>query len=405
LYLYTFTGQNNAVIQYEQTLNFLYKQTFESAAPLGTAPVNNAMVGPGYAYRVVAETGKQGSLGDSTDPSARAAAGIYSPSDFSDLKIKIVGDPDYLFQDYYNVTQAQLTREAHKRTVLPNGLSTNYGELYLQMTFLTGDDWNLSSGIVKLEPKEGRVRRVSNAYRINRVISEFASGKFTQDIEATLLANVDPERALVKGDYVTGAGTATVPAVNTDTTDTDSTSARQETTDAASQETGAFDTDGSNDLRTQEGGTSTVPQSPTGALPSPLPPASAGWPASGALRVSSIMAGDAASGPEKRVIAIGGWGALPVPARAPSRAPSRATPTPFRFPPLTKCATPKGSAASRCRSSLLQLGTSPRAENSNAAEAATVEPAVAEVATMVAVAAAAAAAVVGGEKAVVGCSA
>ena len=274
LYLYTFTGQNNAVIQYEQTLNFLYKQTFESAAPLGTAPVNNAMVGPGYAYRVVAETGKQGSLGDSTDPSARAAAGIYSPSDFSDLKIKIVGDPDYLFQDYYNVTQAQLTREAYKRTVLPNGLSTNYGELYLQMTFLTGDDWNLSSGIVKLEPKEGRVRRVSNAYRINRVISEFASGKFTQDIEATLLANVDPERALVKGDYVTGAGTATVPAVNTDTTDTDSTSARQETTDAASQETGAFDTDGSNDLRTQEGGTSTVPQSPTGALPSPLPPIS-----------------------------------------------------------------------------------------------------------------------------------
>jgi hypothetical protein len=274
LYLYTFTGQNTSVLQYEQSFNYLYRQTFTDNAPLSeiAALPSTGQIGPGYAFRVVAETGKQGSLGDSTDIAARAAAGIYSPSDFADLKIKIVGDPDYLFQDYYNLTQAQLTREAYKRTGRQNGLNSNYGELYLQMTFLTGDDWNLYSGIVNVEPKAGYVRRVSNAYRVNHVTSLFQAGKFEQEIEATLLNGVDPERALVKGDYVAGASVGASPTVNTDTTDTDSTSARQETTETASQETGAFDTDGSNDLRTQEGGSSTVPQSSTGALPAPPPP-------------------------------------------------------------------------------------------------------------------------------------
>jgi len=274
LYLYTFTGQNTAVLQYEQSFNFLYRQTFNDNAPLSeiAALPSTGQIGPGYAFRVVAETGKQGSLGDSTDISARAAAGIYSPSDFADLKIKIVGDPDYLFQDYFNLTQAQLTRETFKSTSGAIGLNTNYKELYLQMTFLTGDDWDLYSGIVNVEPKAGRVRRVSNAYRVNHVTSLFQAGRFEQDIDATLLNGVDPERALVKGDYVAGASVGASPAVNTDNTDTDSSSARQETTETASQETGAFDTDGSNDLRTQEGGSSSVPQSSTGALPAPPPP-------------------------------------------------------------------------------------------------------------------------------------
>jgi len=275
LYLYTFTGQNTQVLQYEQSLDFLYRQTFFLNAPLGTDSAQRAssagMIGPSYAFRVVAETGKQGSLGASTDLSARAAAGIYSPTDFADLKIKVVGDPDYLFQDYYNVTQGQIAREEFKRLGKQNGLNSNYSELYLQMSFLTGDDWNLYSGIVNVEPKAGYVRKVSNAYRINRVVSTFQSGKFEQEVEGTLLSNVDPERALVKGDYVANAGAGITPSINTDTTDRDSTSARQETTDTASQETGAFDTSGSDDLRTQEGGFSTVPQSPTGALPAPLP--------------------------------------------------------------------------------------------------------------------------------------
>ena len=276
LYLYTFTGQNTQVLQYEQSLNYLYRQTFSLNAPLGSDPSQTAsssgIAGPGYAFRVVAETGKQGSLGASTDLAARAAAGIYTSSDFGELKIKVVGDPDYLFQDYYNITQAQVARAEIKR-LGRNGLNTNASEIYLQMSFLTGDDWDLGTGVVNVTPKAGRVRKVSNAYRVNRVISEFTAGKFEQELQCTLLQTVDPERALVNGDYVsTALGGSS--AVNTDTTDTNSTSARQETTDAASQATGAFDTDGSNDLRTQEGGFSSVPQSDTSALPAPPPPIS-----------------------------------------------------------------------------------------------------------------------------------
>lgn len=279
LYLYTFTGQNTSIISYEQDFNTLYRQTFQVNAPLDSnAQARQAgIVGPSYAFRVVAETGKQGSLGDSTDLSARAAAGLYSQTDQASVKIKIVGDPDYLLQDWYNINQALVTSRGAGRSTSSTGETTfnsNGSELYIQITFLTGDDWNLYTGIVNVEPKAGYVRRSSVAYRVNKVLSTFHNGRFEQEIHGTILSGVDPERALVKGDYVAGASVGATPAVNTDTTDTNSTSARQETTDAASQATGAFDTDGSNDLRTQEGGFSSVPQSDTSALPAPPPPIS-----------------------------------------------------------------------------------------------------------------------------------
>ena len=271
LYRYTFTGKNTQVLQYEQQLNFLYRQTFELNAPLGQDPAKQRAIATGrvdnsYAFRVVAGTGKQGSLGDSTDLAARAAAGIYSPSDFAELKIKVVGDPDYLFQDYFNITQAQLSREEYKKLQKISGLSTNYTELYLQISFLTGNDWNLLTGTVDLDPKVGYARKVSAAYRINRVISFFYSGQFTQDIEGTELTNVDPDVALINGDYV--AGTPSTTGVTTSTTNPDATETRQETSDNRSTASTSSD----QNLRTQQGGPSTVPQTSTGALPAPQPP-------------------------------------------------------------------------------------------------------------------------------------
>ena len=282
LYNFTFTGQNTAVLNYEQDFNALYRQTFGVGAQLAQdagkeAAAAAGQVGTSYAFRVVAETGKQGSLGDSTDPAARAAAGIYSFTDLAKAKLKIIGDPDLLLQDWYNVNQALIDRQNLTQAAGGNDsniLNSNLGELYFQVTFLTGDDWNLADGIVKVEPRQGFVRRQSNAYKFTKINSEFQNGRFTQDIEGIILADVNPDQAFVKGDYTSSAAGQIATGTPVDTvTDTDSVTARQETTEA-SQETGAFDTDGSNDLRTQEGGPTTVPQSPTGALPAPQPPIS-----------------------------------------------------------------------------------------------------------------------------------
>jgi hypothetical protein len=280
LYNFTFTGQNVAIIDYEQEFNALYIETFGFGASLDLDPAkqkaqSSGQVGPSFAFRVVAGAGKQGSLGQATDPAARAAAGLYSFTDLAKVKIKIVGDPDLLLQDWYNVNQALINRQ--NLTQSPGGndsniLNSNHGQLYFQVTFLTGDDYNLSQGIVRVEPKEGVVRRQSNAYELVKVVSEFQNGKFTQDIHGLILADVNPEQSFVEGDYTTGAAGQTATGAPVDqVTDTDSSTARQETTQA-SQETGAFDTDGSNDLRTQEGGSSSVPQSPSSALPAPPPP-------------------------------------------------------------------------------------------------------------------------------------
>jgi len=278
LYNFTFTGQNTSVLNYEQDFNALYRQTFGIGAQLGQDAAKEAaaaagQVGASYAFRVVAETGKQGSLGDSTDPAARAAAGIYSFTDLAKAKLKIIGDPDLLLQDWYNVNQALINRQNLTQAAGGNDsniLNSNLGELYFQVTFLTGDDWNLADGIVKVEPRQGFVRRQSNAYKFTKINSEFQNGRFTQDIEGIILADVNPDQAFVKGDYTSGVAGQLATDTPVDTvTDTDSVTARQETTEAS---TGAFDTDGSNDLRTQEGGPTTVPQSPTSALPATAPP-------------------------------------------------------------------------------------------------------------------------------------
>jgi hypothetical protein len=279
LYNYTFTGQNTSILNYEQEFNALYIQTFGFGAALDLDPARQkataaGQVSPSFAFRVVAGASKQGSLGQSTDPAARAADGIYSPTDFFKVKIRIIGDPDFLFQDYYNINQALSVKKKPTESSSGNNtfaLNTNGGQLYFQVTFLTGDDYDLTEGIVKVEPRAGFVRRQSNAYELVQVVSEFQNGRFTQELHGLLLADVDPDQAFVKGDYTTNAaGQAATGAAVDETTDTDSESAREETTQA-SQATGAFDTDGSNDLRTQEGGSSSVPQSPTGALPVPPP--------------------------------------------------------------------------------------------------------------------------------------
>lgn len=278
LYNFTFTGQNRSIINYEQDFNALYRVTFGAGAQLANDPAKveaskAGQVTPSFAYRVVAEASKQGSQGDSTDPSARAAAGIYSFTDLAKVKIKIVGDPDLLLQDWYNVNQALLNRKTTTQAAGGNDsnlLNSNFGELYFQVTFLTGDDWNLNEGIAKIEPRLGFVRKVSNAYRFTRINSEFQNGRFTQDIEGLILADVNPDQAFIKGDYTTGAASQIRSGVTGDsTTETDSTAARQDYNTQTAND-GVNTVDG--DLRTQEGGASSVPQSPTGATPAPGAP-------------------------------------------------------------------------------------------------------------------------------------
>lgn len=274
LYNFTFTGQNTAILNYEQDLNALYRITFAPGAdllgdPAKVAASDAGQITPSYAYRVVAEASRQGSQNSSTDPSARAAAGIYSFTDLAKVKLKIVGDPDLLLQDWYNVNQALINRKTTTQAAGGNNanmLNSNFGELYFQVTFLTGDDWNLNDGIVNVDPKMGFVKRVSTAYKLVRVISEFQNGRFSQDLEGLILADVNPDVPFIEGDYTTGTAKKIDAGVEVDnTTQTNSTAARQDYNTQTAND-GVNTVDG--DLRTQEGGFSAVPQSPSGAIPS-----------------------------------------------------------------------------------------------------------------------------------------
>ena len=273
VYNFTFTGQNTTILNYEQDFNALYIETFGYGAKLDSDPAQQAAeafgeVGPSNAFRVVAGTGKKGSLGDSTDPTSRARAGLYSFTDLAKVKLKIVGDPDLLLQDYYNVNQALA---ANKKSTEPqdgnnsNVINTTAGQIYFTVTFLTGDDYDLKKGIMDLASKSGYVRRQSTAYELTNIVSNFQSGRFTQDLNGIILSYVNPDQPYVDGDYNTSAaGQAAAGATVDSTTESNGQVAREESTPT---ETLSFDSNGWGDIRVQEGGPSSVPQKPTDAVP------------------------------------------------------------------------------------------------------------------------------------------
>lgn len=196
MYSYWLTGENSEVLSYEQQ----YDNLFYTIAPMVTNIDNSASRGQNKTSVPMAPqnsagssdaTGGKQNRGSEINEQVRAA--LYSPSDQSMAKIKILGDPDYLnnssgvnlgfsgstFKQFYG----------NDLTISPLG-----GQVFIQMVFNMAVDYN-ESGVLDISDKLQfyETGAVSNAgikgivYMVTQVDSQFSGGKFIQTLDCLMV--------------------------------------------------------------------------------------------------------------------------------------------------------------------------------------------------------------------------
>jgi peptidoglycan LD-endopeptidase CwlK len=249
-YNYFFTGKNSDIINLDIQFNVLYysQQTAFRNQLAGTAPTadryieevryQNAPnysggppsteVDPNSVMPKVMKTVSQNSRGNATgNPTATAevAAGdvaeslmTSSQADMIGVKMRIIGDPDYIKQDdvFYQgnqkTEQNSLGTEIDSRLLPGNGsLVMDDGGVYVQVLFKIPRDIDDQTGFMKFDSGQ-RNSVFSGLYNVITVTSTFSQGAFTQELDMTRL----PRQ--VAFDYVGSSGIKSNARVDTSST-------------------------------------------------------------------------------------------------------------------------------------------------------------------------------------------
>jgi hypothetical protein len=208
-YPYWFTGQNTAVLEYQETLNALYTITVsgtdaKTSAAQEIAKNFTSSMRDIVKYQYYARSGENsaGAKGKELENNANAAEVIYSPSDLGTTKIKILGDPDWiqqgsLFKEY---SPGEYAVEAQTGFNPDGSIAFDAGDPMFEIVWQRPEDYDLGTGIA--DPYSGGYSGQANAsrealqsrvYIATKVVSEFHQGKFTQQIEGSLYQYPTPE--------------------------------------------------------------------------------------------------------------------------------------------------------------------------------------------------------------------
>jgi hypothetical protein len=202
-YPYWFTGQNTAVVEYQETLNALYSITVSGSDPknsgaarireLATASLRDIAK---YNYAVTSGQSTQGSLDTRlNETAANAADYLFSPGDLANAKIKILGDPDWIQQGslFKQITPGESEVADVTGFGEDGSISFETGDVLFEIVWQRPEDYDLATGVA--DPYSGGYRGVANksrepiqsrVYTAVKVLSEFRQGAFYQTIEGTL---------------------------------------------------------------------------------------------------------------------------------------------------------------------------------------------------------------------------
>jgi hypothetical protein len=202
-YPYWFTGQNTAVVEYQETMNALYSITVSGSDPKNSAA---AKIREGatsslrdiakYNYAVTSSQSTQGSSDTRlNETAANAADYLFSPGDLANAKIKIIGDPDWIQQG--SLFKEIIAGESQVADITGFGedgsISFETGDVLFEIVWQRPEDYDLNTGVA--DPYgggySGRANKArepiqSRVYQAVKVLSEFRQGAFYQTIEGTL---------------------------------------------------------------------------------------------------------------------------------------------------------------------------------------------------------------------------
>jgi len=196
-YDYWYTGKNSEILSYEQTLNNAYFN-----AVINPGATNNSS---GGGYDVPSSPGKftnenkTGYLNTSKQTQNSVLTSLFSPADYAEAKIIIMGDPDYLMTETpINSVYRQFYGKGF--TINPNG-----GQVFIEIDFKEAEDYG-TDGLLSINesilfwnyPKQVRDIVKGVSYLVTQVQHTFSKGKFTQELTCKIntfnnFSSNDPE--------------------------------------------------------------------------------------------------------------------------------------------------------------------------------------------------------------------
>jgi hypothetical protein len=204
-YPYWFTGENNAVISYEENFNNLYQITLSGTGSQLTQNYTsnlNDMVT--FNYQTRSTESSQGADLKTNEPPSNAAEFLYSPTDLQEVNMTIVGDPAWLQQG--EAFAGFSSSNPSWGAFLADGtINTDAQQVMFEVSFNTPRDYDFSTGLIESDSTATKqsqnnyqaqsVAQQSRVYRAYEVVSDFAKGKFTQLLKGKLVLNaITPEK-------------------------------------------------------------------------------------------------------------------------------------------------------------------------------------------------------------------
>jgi hypothetical protein len=197
VYQYWYTGRNTEILSYEQDFNYLYYIVVNGSQSVPRDFLDFREEAK-WVYQTRSNESDQGLPGKTNDAGANAAQQLYSPGDLARAKLSILGDPAWIHQNdlWFGVTEGA----GPQTPFFPDGsINTESGEPLFEVGFNKPADYNLQSGRMEIASTDLGANRFttdgegnglatqSYIYRAVTVVSTFANGRFTQDLEGVLV--------------------------------------------------------------------------------------------------------------------------------------------------------------------------------------------------------------------------
>ena len=198
-YKYWFTGENSEILDYNQDFNYLYYTVVNSpqATPMENTADYRYAEYVMHKYQTKSNESVPGSSVDVTEPAAQAKDNLYSPGDLAKCHLTILGDPSWIFQGELGtgVTGPGFNYDPY----LADGtINPESQEVLFEVQWSKPVDYSLETGLI--EPGQTRYGANNPAttvgskeatqsyiYKTATISSLFSKGKFTQELEGTIV--------------------------------------------------------------------------------------------------------------------------------------------------------------------------------------------------------------------------
>jgi hypothetical protein len=188
-YPYWFTGQNTAVLNYQQTYNYAYSVTM-SGAGVQQAQTSTSDLQKIRKYSFAPRSGQsaQGADGRTFEPSANAAEYLYDQAALSTVQLRIIGDPAWMQQG--EIFPGPSATQFDYAPFTPDGtINFDASEILFEIKWVKTADYDLNSGLIKTDPNRlgpSNPNLQSLVYTATNVKNFFNGGKFEQELSGSL---------------------------------------------------------------------------------------------------------------------------------------------------------------------------------------------------------------------------